>query len=159
MPVIKKSRLKPIRLNWYLPVIVAALAALGMRLSQDYRMESDTGMLLGLSAGLLIILAIVSARRAGKGPSPQTELQALVRQLHAPLGLLVLMLSLIHWQPKFRDVPGLLSLTLMLAVVLSLVYSPWRRVGLLKGLHRFLAYCLVVVVIYHGVDALFLEHQ
>ncbi len=110
---------------------------------------------IGLFAWLLMILSVVMGLRQGLQRDPMDSGEATARDLHMPIGLLTLVVVMVHWHPHWRDLPGILSLGLLLVVVASLAWPGLRRIPGMYRAHRYGAHLLAVVATLHGIQSLF----
>jgi hypothetical protein len=135
--------------------VTAAACLIAVRLGTDISPESLAGVAIGLFAWLLILLSVVVGRHQGLRRDPIDTGEAVARDLHVPIGLLTLIAAMVHWHPRWRNFPGILSLGLMWVVVLSLAWPGLRRIPGMQLTHRYGAHLLVAVATLHGILTLF----
>jgi hypothetical protein len=136
-------------------VVTVAACLIAARLVTDISPESLTGVAIGLFAWVLMLLSVWVGRHQGLRRAPMNPGEAVTRDLHMPIGLLTLVAVMVHWHPRWRNLPGVLSMGLMWVVVLSLALPGLRRIPGMQRVHRYGAHLLVAVATLHGILTLF----
>jgi cytochrome b561 len=129
----------------------AACGFVFVRFAYAYGADSPMGIMFGIVTGTLIAALVLSGSLRRRG----TWIGGLARDVHKPLGVLVLGAALAHWHLRGRDYLGIAEAALLLVVVMALLKDSFRRHKLLRVVHKYGAYGLVLLAVIHGARALF----
>lgn len=141
-----------LRPTLWLIALVALAAAVVLRATVDFSADSPRGVALGAAAFFFFAMAALLGRLRRTRSS---AISRFARATHAPLAVLALAAAVAHWHLRGRDYLGLTLLLLFGLVFLSSSLGLTRRYRVLRWLHKYAAYALLILAPFHGIRALF----